>query len=60
MKFTVYGEHPEGHAHSEFMIETAVGAIKKAVTLMGQGWTGVCIYDENGEIYRPDRFHELL
>jgi hypothetical protein len=59
MSFTVYGEHPDSGGHSEFARETAAGAVFKAADLIGNGWTGVHISDENYKIYWPDRFDQL-
>jgi hypothetical protein len=56
MPFKVYGKHPGG-GHLEFTRDTATGAVFKAADLMGDGWTGVHISDENDKIYWPDRFH---
>jgi hypothetical protein len=53
------GEHPDSGGHSEFARETATGAIFKAADLIGNGWTGVHISDENYKIYWPDRFDQL-
>ena len=49
MIFTVHGEHPDGD-HSEFVRITAAGAVFKAADLMGLGYTGVHICDQN----KPD------
>jgi hypothetical protein len=57
MPFTICGDHPAGSGHSEFTRDTATGAVFKAADLMGNGWTGVYICNENDEIYWPDRFH---
>jgi hypothetical protein len=50
MIFTVHGEHPDGD-HSEFVRITAAGAVFKAADLMGRGWTGVHICDQNQQIF---------
>jgi hypothetical protein len=55
MIFTVHGEHPDGD-HSEFVRITAAGAVFKAADLMGLGWTGVHICDQNKQIFWPDAF----
>jgi hypothetical protein len=52
MIFTVHGEHPDGD-HSEFVRITAAGAVFKAADLMGHGWTGVHICDQNQRIFWP-------
>jgi hypothetical protein len=59
MSFTVYGEHPDSSGRSEFARETATGAVFKAADLIGNGWTGVHISNENYRIYLPDRFDQL-
>jgi hypothetical protein len=59
MSFTVYGEHPDGAGHSEFTRHSATGAVFKAADLMGDGWSGVHISDENNQIYWPDRFDQF-
>ena len=58
MIFTVHGEHPDGD-HSEFVRITVAGAVFKAADLMGRGWTGVHICDQNQRIFWPDTFDRL-
>jgi hypothetical protein len=59
MSFTVYCEHPGSGGHSEFVRESAAGAVFKAANLIGDGWLGVHISDEKNKIYWPDRFDQL-
>ena len=59
MIFTVHAEHPDGD-HSEFVRITAAGAVFKAADLMGLGWTGVHICDQNKQVFGPDAFDQLF
>ena len=59
MIFTVHGEHPYGD-HSEFVRITAAGAVFKAADLLGNGYTGVHICDQNSQIFWPDTFDQLF
>jgi hypothetical protein len=59
MSFIVYGERPDNAGHSEFVRETATGAVFKAADLIGNGWTCVHISDENCKVYWSDRFEQL-
>jgi len=57
MSFTVHGDHPNGAGHSEFIRDTATGAVFKAADLISDGWAGVHICDEKNQIHWPDGFH---
>jgi hypothetical protein len=52
-------KHPDGD-HSEFVRITAAGAVFKAADLLGNGYTGVHICDQNSQIFWPDTFDQLF
>jgi hypothetical protein len=59
MRYTV---HAERHRLTiEFRVGTTIEAISKAWKLMGDGATGVYIYDDElDSAYWPDQFAELV